>query len=371
LGELYFTQGEYEKSKAEWEQLLQLDPSNAQAKQRLADIEVLTATSDSVFFQRGRSLMNKGLINQAIAEFEKALRVNPASERTQTMLTRLQEIPFTEYTVKKGDTLSSVAAEYTNNPSHYTILADFNAITPGEPLVIGQTIKIPHIAAFKDALSPDSPEKIAADPLDAETRSPVEIVPELPGERSLDEDTLEELNSLFEQGVAAYNAGNYREAILLFREVYARNPEHQEAYDYFVRATTALRRNRLIPEMIPTPEPTPDTTESEVQTLIETGNAQREAGELNEAITTFELALQLEPANPDIMQMLQETRQDLQEAITTHLNQGIKYFNQEALEDAILEWDKVLELDPSHQQAQEYRQRARKMLEALTSSSLE
>ncbi len=363
LGELYFVRGEYNKSKAEWERLLLIDPSNQQAQKRLADLEVLTATSDRVFYQRGRSLLKKGLVKSARAEFEKALRVNPDNQRTIQSLERLENIPFTEYTIQKGDTLSSIAQTYTGNVSDYTVLVDFNNLDADIPLKVGQTIRIPHIGRFREALASNGEENPVA--LDFENTSSSRGLT-APEQEGSDEST----QKLFEQGVAAYNQGNYREAMQLFNHVYEREPDNQEAYDYFVRASVSLRqgipRLDVRPEML---DPAQNEAQTESESLLQAGKALREAGKWNDAITTLERARELEPDNAEILQELEETQEELQKFITSHLNEGIKHFNQDSLENAIAEWEKVLEIVPDHEQAAQYKKRAENMLRALKSST--
>jgi tetratricopeptide (TPR) repeat protein len=116
------------------------------------------------------------------------------------------------------------------------------------------------------------------------------------------------------------------------------------------------------PEPTPLPEP---TKAPNVQAIIQNGIAYHEAGDIKKAIATFERALEFDPGNAEATQYLEEARTELQALITMHLNKGLAYFNQEALEDAIQEWDKVLALDPSNQKAAEYKQRAQKQLDAI------
>lgn len=368
LGDIYLAQGEYEKSRAEWEPLLLLDPSNEKAKQRLADLEVLTATSDSVFFKRGITLLEKGFINAAKAEFEKARRVNPANEDTLTYLSELDNIAFTEYTIKKGDTFSSIAQKYTGNPAHFHILADFNAMTVDVPLKIGQTIRIPHVLGFKRSLAPEKaalvPRMINAD-IDVPTESRESRAP-------AGAESPESLERAFHEGVAAYHEGKYREAVSILEKILLQDPENEEAYRYFVDATENIRRGTSAVEILSTQSPDRSeqrdaTAQSEVQILIRTGRSYRETGDLKKAMTTFEQAYQLAPEDPEIFEYLEETRDDLKKLITAYLNEGIKLFNQDSLEGAILEWNKVLELDPSNRQAAEYKKRAETMLSTLVS----
>lgn len=395
LGELYFAQGDYEKSKSEWEQLLLIDPANEKATQRLEDIQVLTTTSDSVFYQRGRALFNKGLIQAAQAEFEKALRVNSANASTQEYLSRIESIPFTEYPVKKGETLASIAKKYTKNAADLKILADFNGLPEKTSLKAGQIIKIPHILRFQQALDPQKKDSII-ESTEAEISSPQSSRTLSASEnRASPENTTQ----LFEQGTAAFQAGNYREAIKLFNQVYALNPDNQEAYDYFMAATARMREanSAITSDMLaehsqqasaeisaPSSSAINVTTQppstagiseqstsevSDAEHFIQTGLKLRESGELKKALSLFENAAQLDPENPEIAQYIETTNLELQKLITFHLNEGIKQFNQEALENAIAEWNKVLELEPSNTQASEYKKRAEQMLEALSSST--
>ena len=367
LGDMYLAQGEYEKSKAEWEQLLQIDPANDKAKQRLADLEVLTATSDTVFVKRGEKLLEKGLLNAAKAEFEKARRVNPTNTRTQNYVAKLENFPFTEYVLKKGETLSAIAQKYTGNRrSNVQILADFNSIAAKTPLKAGQVIKIPHILGFKQALAPKE-QDILSEPAPSEAQNQTET-------RAINQpnapETPEALKQLLNDGVTAFQEGKYREAVSLLEKVLLQDPENEEAYTYFSRATENVRRGTSVAEISPPqaaePSEQANPQQSEVQALIQTGISYREAGDLKKAIATFEQASQVDPNDSEVITYLDETRDDLKKLITAHLNEGIKHFNQDALEEAIAEWNKVLELDPANRQAADYKERAATMLKTLS-----
>lgn len=367
LGEMYTSRGEYAKAKAEWERLLELEPSSTLAKQRLEDLEVLTATSDRVFVKRGRSLMQKGLLNEAKTEFEKALRIDAANERTLSYLVTLDDIAFTEYTIKEGDTLSSIAAQYTHKASDYLILADFNQLGKDAQLRIGQSINIPLILGFREALAPDA-KAILKETSDMEETSSADSREITPVQEA---DAINDLQMIFEQAVTAYNQRSYREAIRLFNQVYEQDPENVEAYNYIFQAITSLQQRTsdaagIFEEDISFQE---NLSASEVEALLKTAEAYREAGNLKEAITVLEQAEQVNPGNQEISQQLEEVRNDFKEVITAYLNEGIKLFNQEALEEAIVEWDKVLELEPDNKQAANYKAQAEKRLNALIKTS--
>jgi len=114
----------------------------------------------------------------------------------------------------------------------------------------------------------------------------------------------------------------------------------------------------------PKPEK-PEPKKSDVQSIIQEGKAYHEKGELKKAIASFEQALKLEPGNTDAATQLQATQDELKASVDSHLKQGIKYFNQENLEDAMTEWKKVLELDPTNKDALDYKEKTQKRLDAL------
>lgn len=369
LGEIYLAQGEYDKARAEWQHLLRLDPDNETAQQRLADIEALTATSDTVFFKRGRSLLEKGLVNAARTEFEKALRINPTNERTREHLAKIENISSTDYTVKSGDTLSSIARKFSGKSDNFQVLADFNQLDPDRPLEIGQTLKIPHILGFQKTLAPEAPD-IVTEPKEEFPQIDSRTIP-TPPDVPRTEARQEALEIALNKGVIAFSEGNYREAVSILEQVLLQDPDNEEAYRYFVKATENMRRGTSAPtEILPVhtlgqDEAPRDAVRPDAQRLIQTGLEQREAGDIKAAVATFEQASQLAPDNPQVAMHLEETRDELQKLITAHLNEGIKKFNQELLEDAIVEWNRVLELDPDNQQAADYKERAEIMLNAL------
>ena len=372
LGELYLSRGEYEKAKTEWEQALLIESDNAVAQQKLADLNVLLTASDKVFAQRGRSLLQKGLIMEAKAEFQKALRVNPNNQQSRSSLANIEKIAFTEHQVTKGETLASIAKKYTKKAADASILADFNGLPRDAALEIGQTINIPHVLGFKTALAPETtdalvePEEVEAP--EAAAGDVREIVPVSQQERA------QSLKDAFQKGVAAYEAGNYRDAMTLFNQVYQADTEKIEAYNYFLRAMTKLQgggdaaEESAPPEQAAPPQSPAQEAAQEIDVLLITANSHREMGDLKKAISIYEQALQLDPGNPEITKDLSDTQEELKKLITTHLNEGIKLFNQEAINEAIVEWDAALALDPQNQQALDYKKRAQNMLKALEST---
>lgn len=119
------------------------------------------------------------------------------------------------------------------------------------------------------------------------------------------------------------------------------------------------------PKTQPETQPKTQPKKPTVEAIIQQGITYREAGNLKKAISSFNQALEIEPKNAKADQYLQETQQELNALVEEHLKQGIKYFTQDALQEAMDEWNTVLELDPSNQKALDYKERTQRKLDAL------
>jgi tetratricopeptide (TPR) repeat protein len=109
------------------------------------------------------------------------------------------------------------------------------------------------------------------------------------------------------------------------------------------------------------PEPEPPNTDE----VVQKGIAQLENGRLNEAIASFEEALSIEPDNAQASQYLAEAKSQREQVIKKHLLQGIEFFRNEELEQAMAEWDAVLALDPNNAEALKNKEETRARLDAL------
>ncbi len=296
-GEDFFKDKDYQNARAQWKKVLRLDPSHAQAQQRLKEIDLIENSNDQVFYRRGVELYKQKLLNAAKREFEKALTINPHNTGAAQYLEAISRIRSVPYRVKKGDTLIGIAKTQMGKAEDVKILADFNHLPVTSPVKPGEILHIPSFQDFKAvALKEESHRSVQ--------ESPVEIIAEeesMPGEE---------------------------------------NPPKEES------------------------PKTPDLSE-QIQKILERGRSYKEQKEYAEAIAEFEKILNLDPHHPQAKAYLEETRETLQKQITFHLNQGIQYFNDQELEKAIAEWDKVLALNPDNQKARDYQKRAYALLEKL------
>lgn len=86
-------------------------------------------------------------------------------------------------------------------------------------------------------------------------------------------------------------------------------------------------------------------------------------GDLITAYRLFKRVDNEEPGYHNTSNYLSVIKSKLEANINTYYQNGISYYEQDNFEAAIAEWDKVLLIDPDHQKAREYRERAVAKLE--------
>lgn len=86
-------------------------------------------------------------------------------------------------------------------------------------------------------------------------------------------------------------------------------------------------------------------------------------GDIITAYRLFKRVDNEEPGYRNTSNYLSTIKSKLEGNINTYYNNGVAYYEQDNFEAAIAEWDKVLLIDPDHQKAREYRERAVAKLE--------
>lgn len=110
------------------------------------------------------------------------------------------------------------------------------------------------------------------------------------------------------------------------------------------------------------PEPPAGSSATE---LVERAHAQYETGRLNDARTTYQMALKLDPACEICSVRIERLNGEIAERAQTQLDAGMRYWDSMQVQQAIAAWETVVLLvpdpaDPLHQRAAEALARARK-----------
>lgn len=85
----------------------------------------------------------------------------------------------------------------------------------------------------------------------------------------------------------------------------------------------------------------------------------------SEALPLIQEALNKEPNQAQAASLLAQTLKRMEAQVDAFFNRGIAFFTQEKYNQAIVEWDKALAINPNHQGAREFRRRAQERIDAL------
>ena len=309
--------------------------------------------------QQGVSLLKFGNVNNAKAEFEAALKKQPDNTTAKKLLRQIN-LTASEYfsdkpvvktfTAQPGDSFSTVAAKYLNDPLEFHILAKFNNYDYSVELVEGKIIKVPSAQAVK------APE----------------IIPD---------DTAESVNVEYNLAKKYYDQGRYQSAIAILEPRIQSHQNDMQSRDLLVLSYTKyafylvdkanLLEAQTILEKAVIIQPDNRQLQSQLNVIEKQRNADRfytagirslKDGSNEQALDSFNKAIKLQPdhelAQKQIIKLKSSVIENLHKMAMT------QYSNQD-LDKAILNWNKVLKLDPNHELAKLYRQRAVELKERL------
>lgn len=309
-----------------------------------------------VHIQNAINALQSGQEAGAKIELGAVLRQNPENKIARSLLAQIQTEPAKyfgaqdsfNYTLQPGDTLSSIAQRFLDEPLKFHILAKFNGISDPSRLAPGHTIRIP---GKKSSSGPS-------------------LMP--PGNDSRRVNSLrEEDESRVQRGRRFYEAGKYQQAIQVLENGGAGNAETRDllmlAYGKYAEEL-AQNKNLIdaqsVLENALAVQPGNDKLrkqlkqvqkQREVMRLYKAGNESMIAGESDKALDAFNAVLKLDPAHEDARKQIAAITSDRAESM--HKEAMVEYGKQN-LDKAIGLWDQVLTLLPEHASAKLYRARA-------------
>jgi len=148
---------------------------------------------------------------------------------------------------------------------------------------------------------------------------------ELERKRLSEEEKNRKIKEAYDTQVSCYNGGKWSESIVYGNKVLRLDPDHREAKDYVAGAKEKLREEA-------------------------------------EKLARKKVKIEEKPEQPP-EEKEEETRIEVDpEIIEGYYKQGITYYSQGKYQEAIIEWKKVLALDPSHEKAQKNIKKAQEKL---------
>ena len=329
--------GQLRRAAEEWKIVLTINPGDAQARQALSALQARIARSVAERLEEGRKALARGVQVEARRQFLAALALDPLNRAAFDALQNdTREVEFITHTVRAGDTLSALAQRYYGDRSRSEVIWETNQLPPNPRLAPGTTLKIPEIPGvpFVHPEARRPAPAVAAVPTPDMPRpgpTPSPAAPGAPSAPAKDE-FASEVNPLLAEAREALERSDYPDAVATVDKFLAGKPGDREGL--------TLKK----------------------QALYGQAKSQMQARQYGESIQSLHQLARLQPDYEDTPALLRQARARL---IEQHYTQGVRYYREEKLKEAIAEWRVVLEMDPGNANARRNIDQAEKLLRGL------
>jgi tetratricopeptide (TPR) repeat protein len=328
--------GQLRRAAEEWKIALTIAPTDARARESL---RALQARIDQLVAERideGRKALARGVQVEARRKFLAALALDPSSRPAfEALQSDTREVEFISHTVRAGDTLSSLAQRYYGDRSRSEVIWETNQLPPNPRLAPGTTLKIPEIPGVPfvhpEARRP-APAVAAVPTPDVPRPGPAPAPGVSPATPAPKEEYTSEVNPLLAEAREALDRSDYPDALGTVDKYLASKPGDREGL--------TLKK----------------------QALYGQAKSQIEARQYPESIHSLTLLTRLQPDYEDASALLKQARTRL---VEQHYTQGVRFYREEKLKEAIAEWRLVLEMEPAHANARRNIDQAERLLRGL------
>ena len=322
---------------------LTIDPEDKKAQEARRRLEQRIQRGVAQRLEEGRAALARGAYVEARRRFLAALALDPTNERAQEALrNEAPEMEIVNHTVRGAETLASIAQQYYGDSARAEVIADANNLLPNARLAAGRTVKVPEIpgvpfnppvrremAALPPLALPSAPASPSAPSApSAEAAIPPAPAAPPPAPAPPPPPPVNPLAGVEE----AFERKQYTAALSDLEKYLARNPGNAEG--------VALKK----------------------QVLYRMGKTQYDQKNYDAAYRSLTELAKLAPSYEDSPALIQDSRRKL---IEQHYSQGIRYYRDEKLREAITEWRLVLDLDPQHVNAKRNLEQSEKLLKGL------
>jgi tetratricopeptide (TPR) repeat protein len=305
--------GHLRRARDEWKIALTIKRDDAAAREGKRKLEALIEQAVSDGIRQGQEALGRGAQLQARRYFLAALALDPANRVAfEALQTKVKEVRFITHTVRPGETLAMLAERYYGDRSRSEVIWEINQLPPNSRLVAGTTLRIPEMPGLT-FVQPESHAKVSRE------------VPAR-GEETLESDPL------LVEAREAFEKGEYKVALASVDKVLAGNPKYPEGIDL------------------------------QKEILYRLGRSQFETKQYEDSYQTLTQLAKVAPNFQDSAALLRQVRGRL---VQHYYSQGLRFFQEERLEEAIAQWRNVLQLDPGHASAKKNIEQAQRFLKAL------
>jgi tetratricopeptide (TPR) repeat protein len=327
--------GQLRRAAEEWKIVLTITPGDAQAREALRALQARIGQAVAERLDEGRKALARGVHVEARRQFLAALALDPGNRAAfDALQNTTREVEFINHTVRAGDTLTALAQRYYGDRSRAEVIWETNHLPANPRLAAGTTLKIPEIPGvpFVHPEARRPPPVVAAVPTPDVPRPAPSPGPAGSSGGASKEESPPEVNPLLAEAREAYERKDFPDALVTVDRFLTSKPGDREG--------VALKK----------------------QALYGQAKDQIEARQYQESIQSLTQLTRLQPDYEDTPALLRQARTRL---IEQHYTQGVRYYREEKLREAIAEWRVVLEMDPANTNARRNIDQAEKLLRGL------
>ena len=327
--------GQLRRAAEEWKIALAIAPADAPARESLRALQARIDQTVAERLEEGRKALARGVHVEARRKFLAALALDPSNRAAfDALQSDTREVEFMTHTVRAGDTLTALAQRYYGDRSRSEVIWETNQLPPNPRLAAGTTLKIPEIPGvpFVHAEARRPPPAVAAIPTPDVPRPGPAPGPAAPGAPAPKEEFAPEVNPLLAEAREALERSDYPDAIATVDKFLAGKPGDRDG--------VTLKK----------------------QALYGQAKGQMQARQYGESIQSLTQLVRLQPDYEDAPALLRQARTRI---VEQHYTQGVRYYREEKLKEAIAEWRVVLEMDPGNANARRNIDQAEKLLRGL------
>ena len=329
--------GQLRRAAEEWKIVLTITPADARARESLRALQAKIDQQVAERIDEGRKALARRVQVEARRKFLAALALDPANRAAFDALQNdTREVEFVSHTVRAGDTLSSLAQRYYGDRSRSEVIWETNQLPPNPRLAPGTTLKIPEIPGvpFVHAEARKPPPVVAAVPTPDVPRpaAPAPGPTPAPTGPAPKEEYTPEVNPLLVEAREALERSDFPDALGTVDKYLAGKPGDREGL--------TLKK----------------------QALYGQAKGQIEARQYPESIQSLTLLTRLQPDYENASALLKQARTRL---VEQHYTQGVRFYREEKLKEALAEWRVVLDMDPNHANARRNIDQAERLLRGL------
>jgi phage tail protein X len=327
--------GQLRRAAEEWKIALAIAPGDARARESLRALQARIDQAVAERLDEGRKALARGVQVEARRKFLAALALDPSNRAAfDALQSDTREVEFIAHTVRAGDTLTALAQRYYGDRSRGEVIWETNQLPPNPRLAAGTTLKIPEIPGvpFVHPEARRPAPAVAAIPTPDVPRPGPTPGPAAPAAPSTKEEFTPEVNPLLAEAREALERSDFPDAIA--------------TVDKFLSGKPGDREGLTVKK----------------QALYGQAKSQLDARRYNESIQSLNQLARLQPDYEDAPSLLRQARTRI---IEQHYTQGVRFYREEKLKEAIAEWRVVLEMDPSNANARRNIDQAEKLLRGL------